>query len=276
MPLIIMTGFPSAGKSTAAKKIQQYFTEHGKEAEILSEENLMSGDKNSVFASSTIEKEVRGRLKSEVIRLLDKEKTIICDGANYIKGFRYELYCASKASKTTQITVFCDLSVPDVQDINSKRDDNQKYTSEILTALCQRYEAPISSNRWDSPLFLILKDGEFDGAGMIKCLYERAPPPPNQSTQTQPLSNTDFLYQLDKQTQEIVTTILEAQKLSGIGEEISFSSTQEKLVLSRTYTLSELARTKRQFIKYAKERAIQDVEKLASMFVQYLRSNLIA
>ena len=37
MPLIIMTGFPSAGKSTAAKKIQQYFSEHGKEAEILSE-----------------------------------------------------------------------------------------------------------------------------------------------------------------------------------------------------------------------------------------------
>ena len=30
----------------------------------------MSGDKNSVFASSTVEKEVRGRLKSEVIRLV--------------------------------------------------------------------------------------------------------------------------------------------------------------------------------------------------------------
>jgi len=276
MPLIIMTGFPSSGKSKAAKKIQQYFIENGKEADVLTEESLMDENKNEVFGSSKIEKEVRGRLKSEVIRLLDKEKTIICDGANYIKGFRYELYCASKASKTTQITVFCDISAPDVEQFNSQRPDNEKYSSQVMTELCQRYEAPISTNRWDSPLFLVLKDGNFDGAGMLSCLYDRAPPPPNQSTQIQPLSNTDFLYQLDKQTQEIVTRILEEQKLSGIGEEISFSSTQEKLIITRSYTLSELARTKRQFIKYAKERAIQDVEKLASMFVQYLRSNLIA
>jgi len=276
MPLIIMTGFPSSGKSTAAEKILQYFGEKGKDAVILTEESLMDDSKNEVFSSSKIEKEVRGRLKSEVIRLLDKEKTIICDGSNYIKGFRYELYCASKASKTTQITVFCDLSVPDIEQLNSSRPDNHKYSTQVLSEMCQRYEAPISANRWDSPLFLVLKDGNIDGEGMLKCLYERAPPPPNQSTQIQPLSNTDFLYQLDKQTQEIVTRILEAQKLSGIGEEISFSSTQEKLVLSRNYTLSELARTKRQFIKYAKERAIQDVDKLASMFVQYLRSNLIA
>ena len=37
MPLIIMTGFPSSGKSKAAKKIQQYFIEHGKEADVLTE-----------------------------------------------------------------------------------------------------------------------------------------------------------------------------------------------------------------------------------------------
>ena len=37
MPLIIMTGFPSSGKSQAAKKIQQYFIENGKEADVLTE-----------------------------------------------------------------------------------------------------------------------------------------------------------------------------------------------------------------------------------------------
>ena len=41
------------------------------------------------------------------------------------------------------------------------------------------------------------KDGDLDTEGVFKCLYERAPPPPNQSTQTQPLSNTDFIYQVD-------------------------------------------------------------------------------
>ena len=55
-------------------------------------------------------------------RLLDREKTVICDGLNYIKGFRYELYCASKAGKTTQITLHCDISVPDVTEWNISRD----------------------------------------------------------------------------------------------------------------------------------------------------------
>jgi protein KTI12 len=49
-------------------------------------EALLKGDKNTVFADSRLEKEVRGRLKSEVIRLLSKETVIICDGLNYIKG----------------------------------------------------------------------------------------------------------------------------------------------------------------------------------------------
>jgi len=275
MPLIILTGLPSSGKSAAAEKVRNVLADKGKDSVIIREESLMDADKNQVFASSLTEKEVRGRLKSEVIRLLDKEKTIICDGLNYIKGFRYELYCASKAGKTTQVTLHCDISCDDVAEWNKARPASDQYTPEILAGLCQRYEAPISSNRWDSPLFLALKDGKLDGDGIYRCLYERAPPPPNQSTQTQPLSNTDFFYQLDKQTQEIVTKILQSQKLSGPGEEISFTSTTEKLILTRTYTLSELARTKRQFINYAKERAVQDVNKLAAMFVQYLRSNLI-
>jgi len=39
-----------------------------------------------VYADSRLEKEVRGRLKSELIRLLSKEALIIADGLNYIKG----------------------------------------------------------------------------------------------------------------------------------------------------------------------------------------------
>ena len=38
--------------------------------------------------------------------------------------------------------------------------------------------------------------------------------------------------------------------------------------------IAELARTKRQFINYAKARAIEDVNKLATMFVQYLNTTL--
>ena len=48
----------------------------------------------------------------------------------------------------------------------------------------------------------------------------------------------------------------------------------ERIHATRSVTMAELARTKRQFINYAKARAIEDVNKLATMFVQYLNTTL--
>jgi protein KTI12 len=274
MPLIIMTGMPSTGKTRTAGKIKTFFEEKGKTVILVSEESLLSSDKNTTFSDSKLEKELRGRLKSEVIRLLSKDAVVICDGLNYIKGFRYELYCASKSGKTTQATVQCDLSPPDAQEINQSREQTTKYSDDVFSALVQRYEAPISSNRWDSPLYLVFKQGDVDCEAIYDSLYNKAPPPPNQSTQCQPLSSTNFLYELDRVTQSIVARILEAQKTMEPGQEVLMDGTKEKFRLERSYTLSELSRHKRQFITYAKHKAVEDVDKLASMFVQYLSTSL--
>merc|ERR1711874_675493 len=160
----ILTGFPASGKTSTAVKIQEFFKQKEKEVVVVSEEQLLGGqDKNVIFSDSKHEKEVRGRLKSEVVRLLSKENVIICDGLNYIKGFRYELYCASKSGKTTQATVQCDLSEQDAAAFNKARDKKDQYNQDIFTGLVQRYEAPVSSNRWDSPLHLVLREGAVDG-----------------------------------------------------------------------------------------------------------------
>ena len=133
MPLIIITGIPSSGKSTTASKLEAFFTNKEKLVVVINEEKLMGEhDKNTIFSDSKHEKDVRGRLKSEVIRLLSKDNVVICDGLNYIKGFRYELYCASKSAKSTQVTIQCDLSPEDAQSFNSARDDLEKYSDEIL------------------------------------------------------------------------------------------------------------------------------------------------
>ena len=105
MPLVIVTGFPSSGKTSAVRKLVKFLEDRDEAVCVVSEEALLGGlDKNLVFSDSKHEKEVRGRLKSEVVRLLSKDNVVICDGLNYIKGFRYELYCASKSVKTTQVT----------------------------------------------------------------------------------------------------------------------------------------------------------------------------
>lgn len=277
MPLVIVTGFPSSGKTSAVNKLVKFFEDRDKAVCVVSEEALLGGlGKNVIFSDSKHEKEVRGRLKSEVVRLLTKDNVVICDGLNYIKGFRYELYCASKSVKTTQVTVQCDISQEDATRWNSERPDNERYDDNIIRELAMRYEAPVSSNRWDSPLVLVLKDSVVKTEEIFDALFNKKPPAPNQSTQNAPLSSTNFVYELDKQTQAVVSAIMDAQKISaGVGvTEISVPGASEKVTLCRHYTLPELARIKRQFLVFAKQKSCQDVSKLATMFVQYLNANL--
>ena len=69
---------------------------------------------------------------------------------------------------------------------------------------------------------------------------------------------------------------MDAQKISaGVGiTEISVPGVSERVTLCRHYTLPELARIKRQFLVFAKQKSCQDVAQLSTLFVQYLNANL--
>ena len=279
MPLVTITGIPCSGKSTVAQTIKDHVDKMGKKSIIICEDEVIksnfSEDKNVLLNDSKREKTLRSDLKGQVIRDLSKDTVVILDGLNYIKGFRYELYCASKTVKTTQITVHCDISPHTAWSWNKSRsdDDNAKWTKETFDALVMRYEAPIGTNRWDAPLFLALEAIPLNMESVEAALFDRKPPPPNQSTQCQPLSSTNFLQELDRSTSTIIAAILEAQKL-GLAEDVKVPGTDERINATRKVNMAELARTKRQFITYAKARAIEDVSKLSTMFVQYLNTTL--
>ena len=51
------------------------------------------------------EKAARGTFYSAVQRVLSKDDIVIADGMNYIKGFRYQLYCEAKALSTPHCVV---------------------------------------------------------------------------------------------------------------------------------------------------------------------------
>lgn len=116
----------------------------------------------------------------------------------WIAGYRYELYCASKAARTTQCTIFCGIAKDKGWQFNERKTvadevvvtendvvDNSQvpYSREIFDALCLRYEEPMANNRWDAPLFTVIPDGTLDLDTIFAVLYEKKPPPPNMSTQ---------------------------------------------------------------------------------------------
>ena len=63
--------------------------------------------------------------------------------------FRYELYCASKAAKTTQCTVHCDLSVQDCEVWNKNREEEGRWEEEVLAALAMRYLVTVKEDQPD-------------------------------------------------------------------------------------------------------------------------------
>lgn len=177
---------------------------------------------STIFSDSAKEKHIRGVLKSEVLRLVGSDNLVILDGLNYIKGlfffccvqwlpnnifildfknvhiyvhiclirkflkigFRYELYCGSKANKSTQCTVHTEINRDEAWRFNENRtNSDEKYDRETFDALVARYENPDGRNRWDAPLFMVFPTDELNKESVYNCLFNKAPPPPNMSTQ---------------------------------------------------------------------------------------------
>ena len=269
-----MCGLPCSGKTSRAKELEKYFKEKDVKVHVVGDHQL-GIDRNDMYADSRKEKELRGNLKSEAQRNVTKENVVILDSPNYIKGFRYELFCVIKGARTPHCIVQCDVSKADSEEWNAKREVSERYNSDILDGLFMRFEPPNDQNRWDNPLFLLQKDDATPCDAINDALFSRKPPPPNQATQNQPLSATNFLHELDNSTQAVVKTIMAEQKLAGPGDAIVIPGSTEKLVLVKTLNLGELQRYRRQFISFMKSRPPEDTSKIANMFVQFLNNTIV-
>ncbi|XP_054263828.1 protein KTI12 homolog [Macrosteles quadrilineatus] len=282
MPLIIITGHPCCGKTKRSLEIIEFLQkEKDKVVHHISENDVIKTtgmDKNELYSNSQKEKEMRGILKSETLRLLGSDSVVILDAGNYIKGFRYELYCASKSSKTTQVTVECCANSEQAWTWNLDRAEEERYSREAFDALIMRYETPDSRNRWDSPLITLQHDDVFPTDVLFNALFHRKPPPPNQSTQCAPLSSTNFLYELDKVTQEIVASLLSAQKMGACGD-VKVPGYNDIITLpDTTLSAAQLARHRREFLKYTSLNppitGHDSTANLAGMFIQFLNTTL--
>ncbi|CAG8475452.1 5167_t:CDS:2 [Paraglomus occultum] len=236
MPLVIISGLPSSGKTTRAKEILNYFNDRFNRERQTNRIHLINDEslgisKDSYQDTRVDEQHSRGAMLSAVERLLSKDDLIIADGMNYIKGFRYQLYCVARAVGTPHCVVYCGVSIDTAREWNTKR-GAEGYGSTVFNELVSRFEEPDDRNRWDSPLFTVLSDDTSVSCDAIwDAVIVRSPKPPNQSTVVKPASETSYLYELEKTTQEIVDAVLEAQKhnigggnvkIAGVNQQISF------------------------------------------------------
>jgi len=140
--------------------------------QIINEESACPDySKNECYVDSLREKQTRAAMKSSFDRAVGITKTqdkanknksasvsktlIILDSLNYIKGFRYELHCISKAAGEKHGILWVLNSMDNVEQWNKLRSEERAYQPALLKELIQRYEPPDKRNRWDKPLYTV-------------------------------------------------------------------------------------------------------------------------
>mmetsp|Transcript_40325 Transcript_40325/g.97387 ORF Transcript_40325/g.97387 Transcript_40325/m.97387 type:complete len:448 (+) Transcript_40325:129-1472(+) len=170
MPCLIVTGYPSAGKTTLCHLLKEraLLRQEIEDVQIVNEESACPDySKNECYVNSLREKQTRAAMKSSFDRAVGITKThnkssnstrktlIILDSLNYIKGFRYELHCISKAAGEKHGILWVLNSMETVEQWNQSRSEDKAYQPALLKELIQRYEPPDDRNRWDKPLYTI-------------------------------------------------------------------------------------------------------------------------
>ena len=144
-----MVGIPCSGKTTTAKIIAEYLEKTlNKPVHLLNEEALLL-DKATYYADNNQEKILRASLKSNVEKYLSSESIVILDSLNYIKGYRYEMYCLARSAMSTLAVVWCDCPV----DIAKGRLGEGNFPESMFDDYASRLEHPNGTKRWDQPLF---------------------------------------------------------------------------------------------------------------------------
>ncbi|KAJ1982171.1 kti12, chromatin associated [Dimargaris verticillata] len=281
MPLLILAGIPCAGKTQRAKQLQMYFDERiaqtsaTRKVHWLSDESL--GIAKSAYDAAREEKKARGQLLSAVERALSRDDIVIADGLNYIKGFRYQLYCVARAIGTPHCVVHVATPPATARAWNCEaKPQSERYELAMFDNLVSRFEEPDGRNRWDAPLFTVLST---DAAPPLDAIWDalihRKAAPPNLSTAVKPVTDTNYVHEIDQITQSIVQAVLLASGDGGSAQGVVVPHTAVTVDLPpRTVSLAELRRIRRQFININRMHLLLGADRIAELFVEYLNTNL--
>lgn len=157
MPLVVVCGRPLGGKTVRAYALAAQLRAQGHRVVVVSDSALRG-------AGADIDEGHRAQLRAGVERALAAPATVcVCDAANEVRGFRYELYCLAKARATPMCTLLCDVAPARADARNAAAaPPAQRVPADALVCLRRRFEAPNAANRWERPLF-VCRDGYEDG-----------------------------------------------------------------------------------------------------------------
>eukprot|EP00892_Ulva_mutabilis_P006149 jgi/Ulvmu1/3906/UM018_0128.1 len=299
MPLVIIAGYPCSGKSGVASIVEETIKDAGGDVQLVSENDLFS-DRNKCYATLVEEKNTRARIRSETDRRLTKSTTVILDALNFVKGYRYELWCLARAAGTKCCVLLVDTPIDTCRQWNAARPSEEAYSPEVFDDLASRFEPPNAYTRWDSPLHVArptaspsTADAAAAVAAGLSATGSTSGPAkgplatvshdlrPNLATAQPRRAAATALHEVDRAAQAVVQRITEAQTAAGPGLSPGVIEIADGLDLAMRLPvqMADLRRLKRAYVKVATsgtcwDKSAVDKANATRAFVAFLRENL--
>uniref|UniRef100_A0A0X3PVK7 Protein KTI12 homolog n=2 Tax=Schistocephalus solidus TaxID=70667 RepID=A0A0X3PVK7_SCHSO len=295
MPLILLCGYPCSGKSAVVTLLAGCLHTHRPDCqiEVVSEESIASAHpaatttidpRVAIYMDANLEKQLRAEIKSQTERALTGKKPsntiVIVDANNYIKGYRYELYCTAKSMRHQQAILHCTTGLDTCREINTALG---RYPEAVFSEVVTRFERPNSSSRWDNPLYEICLPQELeqerdnsrqDLRALVDKLTDRILSEllssgtrvrPNQSTVPTQAADSNYLQIVDLATTEVISAILAAQTNGAdfaslpphLAPPDSGAAPNLDLTDGFAWTASTLTKAKRQYLSFLRANATQ-------------------
>ncbi|KAI0566695.1 protein KTI12 [Gracilaria domingensis] len=300
MALVLFCGFPASGKSTVADALANLLASNGSQVHIIRDgsdssttETLEerdafqpSQDNNSrqaLYKSSGTEKKTRARVRAATERALNPSNVVICDSLNYIKGFRYEMYCTAKTSSMRYCVVHCESKLEEClqRDANRATRGEDSYGEGLVRAIIQRFEEPRETNRWDSPLYKVdisKEDWKMQLETIRDAVLNKAQSlAPTMATKQPQKHGADTLGLLDRITRETEAMLIrEIHAGKGIGDHIKVSGASKSVRLERKPKIAQLRNMRRSYLNLARMHPPQggSTQDLLDEYIEYVNAQL--
>ncbi|CAD5215526.1 unnamed protein product [Bursaphelenchus okinawaensis] len=287
MPLLVLTGYPSSGKTTISERIKRFLEEKGHNLVRILDDYFDSEYEKTIEQYATKRKltDHNNCMRSEVLRCLsaDKEVFLIVDTLSYARSQRYELFTVAKNVKTTFGILFCDTNEATSSYLNEQ---NHNYSEDLLTDLIARYEKPNARLSGEKPLFEVIvrrgMESDLDSLPQnvdlpLDDIYESLalakPLKNNASVAASHKISTDFVQEVDKTTQQVIKHILANQGQVGVGGFIVFPwDVEVRYQVKKVTSLPTLSRYRTQFLDMTRKNLIASGTSVTNLFVDYLKS----
>ena len=118
-----------------------------------------------------------------------------------------------------------------------------------------RFEQPNPKQRWDDPCYLIHPGDVLPLEDMANHLASMRTDSASYATKYSKVADTNYLFDMEKASQEAISAILEASNQSMIGDSVAIPNATKKVKLIKPVSMAELRRLRRQYLTMTRQMA---------------------